>query len=87
VEAAAAEMGSIDILINSAGMNIRQFVWDVDDESWGRVITTNLTSTLYLCRAAARHMRKNGYGKIINMSSMKSFLGVSDDGYASYCAS
>jgi len=48
VEAVAAEMGSIDILINSAGMNIRQFVWDVDDESWDRVITTNLTSTLYL---------------------------------------
>lgn len=80
-------MGRIDILINAAGVNVRKFIWEMDDDSWNRVITTNLTASFYVCREVSKHMRANRYGKIINLSSMKSFLGVSDDGYSAYCAS
>ena len=86
VDEAIADMGKIDILINGAGMNIRKFIWDMDDDSWDKVIRTNLTATFYVTRAVSKHMLANNYGKIINMSSMKSILGVSDDGYSAYCA-
>jgi len=82
-----ADMGRIDILLNCAGVNVRKWLWDLDDASWDSVMKANLDSTFYLCRAVSRHMRANNYGKIINMSSMKSVLGVSDDGYSPYCTS
>jgi gluconate 5-dehydrogenase len=87
VAAAAGKLGRIDILINAAGMNIIKFLTELDDESWDKVLNLNLRALFMVTREAAKIMRRRHYGRIINLSSMKSVLGTSADGYASYCAS
>lgn len=87
VKNANETLGRIDILINSAGRNITKMVEDMDDESWDAVLNLNLRATFVVMREVIRVMRQQRYGKIINLSSMKSLLGVSDSGYTAYCAS
>lgn len=87
VEAARLTMGRIDILINSAGRNIRHMVTEMDDASWDAVLDINLRASFIIMREVIKVMREQQYGKIVNMSSMKSVFGVSDDGYTAYCAS
>ena len=87
VTAAADAMGRIDILINSAGTNQPKMLEEMDDDTWDRILNLNLRACFTVTRETVRHMRKNHYGKIINISSMKAFLGVSDAGYTAYCAS
>lgn len=84
---AADTMGRIDILVNSAGRNITRMTEDMDDESWDAVLDLNLKATFVVMREVIRVMKRQRYGKIINLSSMKSVLGVSDSGYTAYCAS
>lgn len=80
-------MGSIDILANVAGGQKLKMLEDMDDETWRNTIELNLTGTFIVSREVIREMRKKHYGKIINISSMKSVFGVSDGGYSAYCAS
>jgi len=87
VESAKESLGRIDILINSAGRNITHMIEDMDDESWDAVLDLNLRATFVVMREVIRVMKEQQYGKIINLSSMKSVLGVSDSGYTAYCAS
>lgn len=87
VEYAKNTMGRIDILVNSAGRNITKMVEEMDDESWDAVLDLNLKATFVVMREVIRVMKQQHYGKIINLSSMKSVLGVSDSGYTAYCAS
>jgi len=72
---AMAEFGQIDILVNSAGMNIRNEILSIGDADWDAVLTTNLKGILYCCQAVGRRMIERKYGKIINISSISSFLG------------
>jgi NAD(P)-dependent dehydrogenase (short-subunit alcohol dehydrogenase family) len=74
-EAALKEFGHIDILVNSAGMNIRKEILSITDADWDQVLTTNLKGVLYCCQAVGKHMVERKYGKIINISSISSFLG------------
>lgn len=87
VEFAKNTMGRIDILINSAGRNITKMVAEMDDESWDAVLDLNLRANFIILREVVKVMRQQQYGKIVNMSSMKSVFGVSDSGYTAYCAS
>lgn len=87
VKHAQKVMGSIDILINSAGMNAPKMLPDMDDATWDRILNLNLRATFIVIREVSKVMRPQRYGKIINISSMKAFLGVSDAGYTAYCAS
>lgn len=87
VAAAEAAFGRIDILINSAGMNIVKMMEDMDDDSWDTVLDLNLKASFVVMREVVQAMRKNHYGKIINISSMKSVMGTSTAGYTAYCAS
>jgi gluconate 5-dehydrogenase len=73
--AALKEFGRIDILVNSAGMNIRKEILAISEEDWDQVLTTNLKGVLYCCQAVGRHLVRQEYGKVVNISSISSFLG------------
>jgi len=69
------EMGRIDILVNSAGIQRRSPAEKFSDKDWDDVLELNLTATKTMCQLAGRHMLERGSGKIINMASMTSFTG------------
>ena len=75
VEQTIAALGSIDILINNAGMIRRAPAVDFTTADWNDVLATNLTSVFRLSQSAGRHMLKQGSGKIINIASLLSFQG------------
>jgi 3-hydroxybutyrate dehydrogenase len=69
IEKAAEDFGSIDVLVNNAGI---QFVAPVDEfptEKWDAIIAINLTSAFHTTAAALPHMKKSGWGRIINIAS------------------
>ena len=70
-----AELGAIDILVNSAGINIRKDVTDYTPEEWFRIINTNLSGVFFATQAAARGMLHRGYGRIISIGSVSSLMG------------
>jgi len=67
--------GTLDIIINNAGIQRRNKSEDFTIEDWDDVIEMNLTSVFMLSQLAGRIMLKKGKGKIINMASMLSFFG------------
>ena len=71
-----AEFGKVHILINNAGINIRKTLTDFTLEEWNRVMETNLTSVFLMCRSFVPHMKGNGYGRIINMASIMSWISM-----------
>ena len=85
--AAAAEeaFGRLDILVQCVGGNARHPAQDYPSETWERIIDLNLTSTYLTCRAAAERMIPRRYGRILNISSVRSLLGI-HSGYSAYCA-
>ncbi|CAM3892779.1 SDR family NAD(P)-dependent oxidoreductase [Mesobacillus zeae] len=71
VEHIARECGSIDILINNAGMNIRSKALDVTDDEWQAILDTNLKSAFMMSQEAGKEMKKDGRGgRIINIASV-----------------
>jgi 3-oxoacyl-[acyl-carrier protein] reductase len=67
-----AEVGDIDILVNNAGGVVGQVhhpIEEIRDEDWAAVVAANLTSTFNCTRAAAPGMKRNGWGRIVNISS------------------
>lgn len=87
VQEAERTMGGIDILINAAGICILKMMDDMDDDSFMQVIRINLTSTFVVTREVAKVMKRQAYGKVISISSMKSIFGTSSAGYTAYCSS
>jgi NADP-dependent 3-hydroxy acid dehydrogenase YdfG len=69
VEDTVAQWGRIDILINSAGVNEAGGVETLSLDKWRKVIDTNLMGTIYTCAAAFPHMKSQGGGDIVNISS------------------
>ena len=68
--------GRIDILINNAGVNYRVPVLEFPEEEWDRIISTNLKGYFLTAQSVAPQMITNGYGKIINMSSILGTVGL-----------
>lgn len=66
---------SVDILINNAGITADRMMHKMDEDSWNRVIYTNLTSVFNMCHAVITSMRNNKFGRIINISSVNGLKG------------
>ena len=69
VEDVASELGRLDILVNNAGHVVPCSADDMTEETWDSVVDVNLRAAFFCAQAASRHMRKNGFGRIINISS------------------
>lgn len=79
VEAAVAEFGSLDILVNCAGNVVKADIVDLTEQQWDSVIDLHLKGHFLMCRAAARVMLGNGWGRIINVGSRGAFWDVPDN--------
>ena len=73
-DAILAEFGTVDILINSAGVTKRVPTLELDEETWNRILDVNLTGTLRACQIFGEHMVGRGFGRIINIASLASFV-------------
>jgi NAD(P)-dependent dehydrogenase (short-subunit alcohol dehydrogenase family) len=83
--AVTTKFPKIHILINNAGINIRKNVTDFTYEEWTSVINTNLVGAFLMCRSFIPYMRGEGYGRIINLTSIMSHISL--PGRSAYSAS
>jgi NAD(P)-dependent dehydrogenase (short-subunit alcohol dehydrogenase family) len=77
--------GKVDILVSCAGRTKRMATIEFPDADWDDILETNLKGTLRACRVFGRHMIERRYGRIINVGSLSSFVGLYE--VAAYCAS
>jgi NAD(P)-dependent dehydrogenase (short-subunit alcohol dehydrogenase family) len=84
-KAVAEEFGKVQILINSAGMNNRKPVTEFTLAEWRQVMDTNLTGVFLICRSFVPQMRGQGYGRILNLTSIMSHVAL--PGRTAYAAS
>lgn len=75
--------GKVHILVNNAGMNLRKPLVDFTLSEWRQVLDANLTSVFLLCRSFAPGMKDGGYGRIINVASIMSWVAL--PGRSAYC--
>ena len=80
-----AKLGKVDILVNSAGKIKRAPTLTFPEDEWRDIIDTNLTGTLRACQVFGAHMLERGYGRIINIASLNSFVALNE--VAAYAAS
>ena len=78
-------MGSVDVLVNNAGITRDNIFMRMSDEEWASVLEVNLTSTMRLCKGVIRGMMKARWGRIVNISSVVGATG--NPGQANYAAS
>jgi gluconate 5-dehydrogenase len=78
VAAAVEAFGKIDILINSAGINIRGPIGGISPAEFENVQRVNVTGTWLMCREVVPVMKRSGYGRIINVGSMLSVVAIAD---------
>jgi 3-hydroxybutyrate dehydrogenase len=69
VEGAVKRHGSVDILVNNAGIQFTSPVAEFPDDKWDQVIAINLSAAFHACKAALPHMKKQGWGRVINIAS------------------
>jgi NAD(P)-dependent dehydrogenase (short-subunit alcohol dehydrogenase family) len=85
LEATREAFGDVHILVNCAGRTKRTPTLDLSDAEWNSILETNLNGTLRACRVIGRHMVERGYGRIINIASLSSFVALYE--VAAYSAS
>lgn len=83
--AAMEAFGKVDILVNCAGIIKRTPTLTLSEEDWNNILNTNLTGTLRACQVFGKHMLERGYGRIINIASLNSFVALTE--VAAYAAS
>lgn len=79
------KLGWVGILINNAGVNIRRPATEFTLDEWRQVLDTNLTSVFLMCRAFVPAMKGQGYGRVINLTSIMSHVALPQR--TAYCAS
>lgn len=85
LDSAVSSLGKVDILVNCAGKTKRGATLDLSETDWEDILDTNLTGTLRACQVFGRHMLARGYGRIINIASLTSFVALHE--VAAYGAS
>ncbi len=80
-----SEFGSIDLLINNAGVSINAMSWKLKLEDWSKVLDVNLTGPFLCTKHVLPFMKENKFGRIVYMSSVVPQIGVA--GTAAYAAS
>src|SRR5262249_43036477 len=85
LDEAIQAFGKVDILVNSAGRTKRAPTLDFSEEDWDSIIDTNLTGTLRASQVFGKHMLERGYGRIINIASLSTFVALYE--VAAYSAS
>ncbi|MBM7051564.1 MULTISPECIES: GolD/DthD family dehydrogenase [unclassified Rothia (in: high G+C Gram-positive bacteria)] len=85
VEEVEQKLGTPHILVNSAGVVFLDAAEKLSAEDWNKTIAVNLTASFFMAQAAGQAMLKAGYGRIINMASQASVIGL--DQHVAYCAS
>lgn len=78
VKETVSEFGSVDVLINSAGINIRGSIEDLTLEQFQEVQNINVNGIWICCKSVIPHMKKAGYGRIINMASTLGLVGLAN---------
>lgn len=78
VEQMANAVGKVDILINSAGVNLRKPAVEYPVEKWDELIALNLSAPFYCARALAPQMLERGWGRVVNISSMLGTVGLAE---------
>jgi len=84
VETAITTYGRVDILVNNAGITRDQLLLRMSEEDWDKVININLKSVFLCSRAVLRHMTRQRWGRIINISSIVGIVG--NPGQANYAS-
>jgi len=69
VDEAVKAFGTVDILINNAGITRDKLLRDMEEEDWDKVLNINLKGAFNCCKFAVPHMVEKNYGKIVNLSS------------------
>jgi NAD(P)-dependent dehydrogenase (short-subunit alcohol dehydrogenase family) len=85
LDAVLENFGKADILINCAGRIKRTPTISMPEEEWTAILDTNLTGTLRACQVFGKAMLERGYGRIINIASLNSFVALNE--VAAYAAS
>ena len=75
IQAVLDAFGRLDILVNNAGMNWDGVVWKMTEEQWDRVIEVDLKGTFNYTRAVTPAFREQGFGKIVNITSINGLRG------------
>lgn len=79
------EFGKVDILVNAAGITHKGPTLEVNEDEWRQVMETNLTGTLRACQIFGATMVQAGYGRIVNIASLSSYVSFHE--VAAYSAS
>ena len=95
VDAVAARLGGIDLLVNCVGIQREERLADVTEEAFDEVVQVNQKAAMFLGQAVARHQvaavakdeATRGRGRQVHLLSVRARLGLRDRGYSAYCAS
>jgi NAD(P)-dependent dehydrogenase (short-subunit alcohol dehydrogenase family) len=77
-DATVAAFGKVDILINSAGKIKRAPTVDFPEDEWNSIMETNVTGTLRACQIFGKKMLEKGYGRIVNIASLNTFVSLKE---------
>ncbi len=86
VDDVAAHYGKIDILVNNAGLGMTEPAESQSDDTWTKMVGTNLNGVYYFAREVGRYMVEKGYGKVINIGSIHSTVALPGSPLTAYCA-